>query len=64
MAIVFTAKVSALPAGHTRNPIAAFTSFTVFWGGLTVGMCNLICGISVGVNGSGAALADAADPAL
>jgi V-type H+-transporting ATPase proteolipid subunit len=40
------------------------TGFAIFWGGLTVGICNLLCGISVGITGSNAAIADAADQTL
>lgn len=63
MAIVFSAKISgSIEDPYTHNNY--YTGFALFWGGLTVGFCNLLCGISVGITGSTAALADAADPQL
>ncbi|KAI4103790.1 MAG: hypothetical protein L6R36_000775 [Xanthoria steineri] len=64
MAIVFSAKLSYVPENILPTTSNYYTGFALFWSGVTVGMCNLICGVSVGINGSSAALADAADSTL
>ena len=64
MAIVFSSKLTAVRADELYTYSNCYTGYALFWSGLTVGMCNLICGVSVGINGSSAALADAADPSL
>lgn len=64
MAIVFSSKLNLVTGEEIFSGTNYYTGYALFWGGITVGMCNLICGISVGINGSGAALADAADASL
>ena len=64
MSIVFSAKLTPVDALSVSTPANCFTGYAIFWGGLTVGMANLICGVAVGINGSSAAVADAADPSL
>ncbi|CZT24038.1 probable vacuolar ATP synthase 22 kDa proteolipid subunit [Ramularia collo-cygni] len=64
MSIVFSAKLTPVSGEAIHAAGNYFTGFALFWSGLLVGMCNLICGVSVGINGSSAALADAADPSL
>ncbi|KAK8052001.1 vacuolar ATP synthase 20 kDa proteolipid subunit [Apiospora rasikravindrae] len=64
MAIVFSSKVGAISEDMLADANSYYTGFALFWAGLTVGGCNLVCGVAVGMNGSGAALADAADASL
>jgi len=64
MAIVFSSKIQHVPEAQLYTAGNYYTGFSLFWGGLTVGLCNLLCGVAVGITGSNAALADAADPNL
>ncbi|KAF8520446.1 ATP synthase subunit C-domain-containing protein [Hysterangium stoloniferum] len=64
MAIVFSSKIQHVPEAQLYTASNYYTGFSLFWGGLTVGLCNLLCGVAVGITGSNAALADAADPNL
>ncbi|WOO84748.1 putative V-type proton ATPase proteolipid subunit [Vanrija pseudolonga] len=64
MAIVFQAKANGAEVQDVFTTNNYFTGFAIFWGGLAVGLCNLFCGLTVGIAGSSTALADAADGAL
>lgn len=64
MAIVFSAKLASVDSIALTSKENLYTGYSLFWAGLTVGLSNLICGLAVGVTGSTAAIADAADSTL
>lgn len=49
---------------RNSNQYSDTKKIAIFWSGLTVGISNLVCGMSVGVSGSSIALADAQDSKL
>ncbi|OLL23344.1 putative V-type proton ATPase proteolipid subunit [Neolecta irregularis DAH-3] len=64
MSIVFSAKLEAVSVDDVWTKESYYTGFSLFWGGIIVGLCNLVCGLAVGITGSTAAIADAHDPNL
>ncbi|OLY83759.1 putative V-type proton ATPase 20 kDa proteolipid subunit [Smittium mucronatum] len=64
MAIVFSSKIASISPAGGFSDSDYFTAYSIFFGGLTVGFCNLACGLAVGVTGSNAVLADAHDQQL
>ncbi|KAJ7813495.1 vacuolar ATP synthase proteolipid subunit [Mycena olivaceomarginata] len=62
--IIFSSRLVSVSEDLLYTRENYFTGFALFWGGLTVGACNLMCGVCVGITGATAALADAADPTL
>ncbi|KAF8936206.1 vacuolar ATP synthase subunit C [Dissophora ornata] len=64
MAIVFSAKLNDVQNDAITSPEMYYKGYALFWAGLTTGLCNMVCGVSVGITGSSAALADAQDGQL
>lgn len=68
-AIVLTGLLEQFKMENALNDVNVMNNnwtagYVMFGAGLAVGLVNLFCGIAVGVVGSGAALADAANSAL
>uniref|UniRef100_F1LD62 V-type proton ATPase 21 kDa proteolipid subunit c'' n=1 Tax=Ascaris suum TaxID=6253 RepID=F1LD62_ASCSU len=67
MAFVFIGKLQPFTRANANESVIAknlAAGYMIFGGGLTVGFSNMVCGIAVGIVGSGAAVADAANPTL
>ncbi|KAJ2905408.1 hypothetical protein MKZ38_005506 [Zalerion maritima] len=65
MAIVFSTKLNSGASAEEMDSHAAhFTGHGIFWGGIAVGVCNLLSGVAIGINGSGTAIASAANDTL
>jgi len=70
MALLLVTKINKY-SEHSTDPANAdiifgnaFYAFVIFGAGVTAGFTNLACGVSVGIVGSGAALADAQNKTL
>jgi len=71
IAIVLSGQIEAYsqeaidgPGGDQILSKNYFSGYAMFGAGVTTGVVNLVCGLCVGQVGSGAALSDAANPAL